>query len=282
MQYRVYSPGTCGEFIQGEINKKPVLISCPINRFSTAIFQPISKLTPLQTKSYLAYNLVKNMSSFKSRSKPILYSNLPPEKGMGSSTADVTAIALATALEYKVNLNSLALAQLATTIEPTNSSFFFRPTLFNYIDGYPYFEFSKLPKFNIVIFDNGGHINTIDFNKKYSSTNKIFDIEKALHLFNVGVNNKSLAAIGKASILSALAHQSHLFKPKLDEFLEISKYYESSGVVIAHSGTIMGAIFPPNYYKINKFIKAINDIIPNLAFIDIAESYSEGIKYEKI
>lgn len=58
--------------------------------------------------------------------------------------------------------------------------------------------------------------------------------------------------IGQAATLSAFANQRILYKPNLYEFHDIGNAFHSVGTIIAHSGTIMGLLFPSDYTAIDE------------------------------
>ena len=57
--------------------------------------------------------------------------------------------------------------------------------------------------------------------------------------------------------------------------------FHSVGTIIAHSGTIMGLLFPSDYTAIDECRAYIEKKIPTLRYIDIVETTNEGLTYIK-
>ena len=58
-----------------------------------------------------------------------------------------------------------------------------------------------------------------------------------------GIRCSDPVRIGKGATRSALANQQVLFKPRLEEVLELSEQVGAVGVNVAHSGTVIGMLF---------------------------------------
>ena len=65
---------------------------------------------------------------------------------------------------------------------------------------------------------------------------------------------------------------------KYSEILFISK---SVGTIIAHSGTIMGLLFPVDYGRIDDCKNEILRKLPQLSYVDTVETTNEGLTYIK-
>ena len=99
------------------------------------------------------------------------------------------------------------------------------------------------PPISILIFDLGGEINTLEFNSRNDlrllNQSKEFEIKQALKMIKKGIHEGNSSLIGQGATLSAKANQKILYKPYLQEFIEINAKYDGIGVSIAHSGTII-------------------------------------------
>lgn len=295
MKYKITSPGTCGEFIQGFLHNTPVLISCPINRFTTGIVNlssdnnnSMNLVENFRAKSLKAYYATKKYYNImdKNLSLPYLTSQLQEEKGMGSSTADITTVILATALQANIKPSYEEIAVIATSIEPTNSSFFNSTKVFNYINGNIVDDFGMLPNLKIITFDTGVLINTELFNAQ-SKLHKLYKqneaiTEEALYWFKKGLSTNNYNLLGKGSSMSAIAHQSILYKPELEPLYHIGHKFNSYGVINAHSGSLLGLIFPNNFNQLSALLNEVFINLPNINFIGSLNTYTGGLKYEKI
>ena len=146
---------------------------------------------------------------------------------MASSSADLAAVAKAVALFFGKNISAEKIAALATSIEPTDGIFFSGVVAMNPVTG----EFLKnisVPKNLIVaIFDYGGEVDTLKFNRRSN-----FQIAALDDFLNFELVEKS-----------ALANQQILYKKNLREIISFAKNLGAVTVNVAHSGTVTGIFF---------------------------------------
>ena len=291
MTYYVRAPGTCGEFIQGAIDGQSFLVTCPINRYSYALSQVTHPLPyyycSLQPKANLACHLVKDTLKLSNHHDTAIYvrSDIIQGKGMASSSADIAVAAMATALSLNKTLTPKELEHICLAVEPTDAAFYPGITQFDYINGSICNFLGICPPLKILIFDEGGTVDTISFNKQKDLSYKIQEkepiIKEALDLFKRGLKTHDITLIGQAATLSAFANQRILYKQNLYEFHDIGNMFHSVGTIIAHSGTIMGLLFPSDYTAIDECRAYIEKKIPTLRYIDVVETTNEGLTYIK-
>ena len=293
MTYYVRAPGTCGEFLQGSIDGQSFLVTCPINRYSYAlsnVIQPFSKeFCALQPKSAQARKLVQELVQQKNKNQicPPVYvrSDILQGKGMASSSADISVTAMATALAMDYDLSLKELEQICLSVEPTDASFYQGVTQFDYIKGTISKPLGMCPPLKILVFDEGGSIDTVSFNKQADLQNKILEkesiIQESFDLFKQGLITHDIKLIGQAATLSAFGNQRILYKPNLYDFHDVGNSYNSVGTIIAHSGTIMGLLFPVDYGRINDCKNEILRKLPQLTYVDTVETTNEGLSYIK-
>lgn len=293
MTYYVRAPGTCGEFLQGSIDGQSFLVTCPINRYSYAlsnVIQPFSKeFCALQPKSAQARKLVQELVQQKNKNQicPPVYvrSDILQGKGMASSSADISVTAMATALAMDYDLSLKELEQICLSVEPTDASFYQGVTQFDYIKGTISKPLGMCPPLKILVFDEGGSIDTVSFNKQADLQNKILEkesiIQESFDLFKQGLITHDIKLIGQAATLSAFGNQRILYKPNLYDFHDVGNSYNSVGTIIAHSGTIMGLLFPVDYGRINDCKNEILRKLPQLTYVDTVETTNEGLTYIK-
>ena len=293
MTYYVRAPGTCGEFLQGSIDGQSFLVTCPINRYSYAlsnVIQPFSKeFCALQPKSAQARKLVQELVQEKKKNQicPPVYvrSDILQGKGMASSSADISVTAMATALAMDYDLSLKELEQICLSVEPTDASFYQGVTQFDYIKGTISKPLGMCPPLKILVFDEGGSIDTVSFNKQADLQNKILEkesiIQESFDLFKQGLITHDIKFIGQAATLSAFGNQRILYKPNLYDFHDVGNSYNSVGTIIAHSGTIMGLLFPVDYGRIDDCKNEILRKLPQLTYVDTVETTNEGLTYIK-
>ena len=293
MTYYVRAPGTCGDFLQGSIDGQSFLVTCPINRYSYAlsnVIQPFSKeFCALQPKSAQARKLVQELVQQKNKNQicPPVYvrSDILQGKGMASSSADISVTAMATALAMDYDLSLKELEQICLSVEPTDASFYQGVTQFDYIKGTISKPLGMCPPLKILVFDEGGSIDTVSFNKQADLQNKILEkesiIQESFDLFKQGLITHDIKLIGQAATLSAFGNQRILYKPNLYDFHDVGNSYNSVGTIIAHSGTIMGLLFPVDYGRIDDCKNEILRKLPQLTYVDMVETTNEGLTYIK-
>ena len=293
MTYYVRAPGTCGEFLQGSIDGQSFLVTCPINRYSYAlsnVIQPFSKeFCALQPKSAQARKLVQELVQQKNKNQicPPVYvrSDILQGKGMASSSADISVTAMATALAMDYDLSLKELEQICLSVEPTDASFYQGVTQFDYIKGTISKPLGMCPPLKILVFDEGGSIDTVSFNKQADLQNKILEkesiIQESFDLFKQGLITHDIKLIGQAATSSAFGNQRILYKPNLYDFHDVGNSYNSVGTIIAHSGTIMGLLFPVDYGRIDDCKNEILRKLPQLTYVDTVETTNEGLTYIK-
>lgn len=289
MTYYVRAPGTCGEFIQGSIDGQRFLVTCPINRFSYAMSSVTHPLRfsnlSLQPKALKAMKIVKALRGNKEDLSIFLRSDILQGKGMASSSADISVVAMATALATGTPLELKELEKIALSIEPSDAAFYPGIVQFDYIHGTVSTLLGTCPPLKVLIYDEGGIIDTLEFNKRKDLPQLISEkeslIEEALAIFKQGLRYHDISLIGQAATISAFGNQRILPKPSLYKFHEIGQFYNSVGTIIAHSGTIMGLLFPSDFQGIKECRHDIESHLPKLTFIDTIETTNEGITFQR-
>ena len=223
MTLKVKVCGSCGEFAQGFFNGAPILITCPIEKFSTVtISDEFFGIEGLGEKSLA---MLKKFGDLKFGIR--LESELPRGKGMASSSADLAAVASAVALFLGKNISADEIAKLAASIEPTDGIFFNGVVAMNPVTGEFIKNISVPEKFVVAIFDYGGEVDTLKFNRRSN-----FQIPAIDDILNFELVEQS-----------ALANQEILYKKNLREIITFAKNLGAVTVNAAHSGTVTGIFF---------------------------------------
>lgn len=263
MNIIVKVPGSCGELVQGYLNDKPFLITCPIDRFTfVTVSDHFNEYIGLRWKSKLMLERTLKYLGYKKFPFGIkIESQLPAGKGMASSSADIVAVAKAVATALNERLSSTEIANLAVNIEPTDGIFYEGIVAMNPVTGKVFKKYS-VPQHQIAIFDFGDKVNTLEFHRQSN-----------LHIKHLPDNlDLSLMEI------SALANQSIIHKPKLREIISYSKFLDSIGVNIAHTGTVIGIIFHKEFADIHSCIDLISNRFPHIKFLTLANLISGGFQ----
>ena len=240
-------PATCGELFQGSLDGEACLVSCPINLYSraTSTHRQSETLPPEMRKTRQALQLFAERTGQKIDIK--LHNPLPSGRGYGTSTADIGAALFCAGRMLQFDLSARDAANIAVQVEPTDSTLFNGLTLFDHRTGRFHEFLGEAPPAWLLILDPGGMVDSQDFNAQdwKEALRRLAPHHRlAFNLLQQGIANADLLAIGEAASLSASHHQAILFNPLVDLALSLRKKIGAAGVCRAHSGTIVGMIFP--------------------------------------
>lgn len=291
MKAKVKSPGSCGELVQGIIGDDNFLVTCPINLYSevevsvdrsNALKAAFStKNLPCKTTAVIKKTL-EHLHLANCSYQAVLKSELPTGKGMASSSADMSAACLATTLSAGIATPLDQIASILLSIEPTDGIFFPGIVLFNHILGTTKHYLGEPPPLSIVILDTGGSIDTVAFNNR--SDLKILNrqkeplVKQALELVTQGLAAGDPVLIGQGTTLSARANQTILYKSQLETVIDLGAAAGAFGVNIAHSGTIIGVLFPHNASTSQEFAHIIEKRCPDIQYLYTAQLISGGLQ----
>ncbi|MCC0628371.1 MULTISPECIES: cobalamin biosynthesis protein [unclassified Clostridioides] len=244
-------PASCGEFVQGIIDNEEYLCSYAIDMYSKVyIEEKLQDINLGRYKSRLAIEKVfEKFNLPKKDTKNIslnIDSKIPVGKGMASSTADIGATIKATLSLIDKELSSEEISKLAAQIEPTDSIFIDKNSIFNPLNGTVIKYLGNLTNAKVVILEPNKILNTMkirmreDYNKLKIENKEI--IKKSFAILEEGLKNDNLSLVGEACTLSSLANENIEKKEYLNEIIKVSKKYGAYGVNIAHSGTVVGIL----------------------------------------
>lgn len=244
-------PASCGEFVQGIIDDEEYLCSYAIDMYSKVYIE--EKLVDINLgryKSRLAIEKVfEKFNLPKKYTKNIslnINSKIPVGKGMASSTADIGATIKATLSLIDKDLSSEEISKLAAEIEPTDSIFIDKNSIFNPLNGTVIKYLGNLTNAKVVILEPNKVLDTMkirlrqDYNKLKVENKEV--IKKSFALLEEGLKKNNLSLVGEACTLSSLVNENIEKKEYLNEIIKISKKYGAYGVNIAHSGTVVGIL----------------------------------------
>lgn len=264
MKVTVKAPGSCGELAQGTMNGKNFLITCPIDVYSEVTVKTGEDiLVNTGPKVVTAIDKTRQYLQIEGQQFQVqVKSDLPLGKGMASSSADISAACQSIALSAGKVLSPDEIADIALSIEPTDGIFYPGIVLFDHVHGQVRKYLGNALPMCIVIFDVGGEIDTLHFNQRQDLKTLNQENEPAVHqamsLIMEGLAKKDISLVGKGATISALANQKILYKPHLEEIIAIGLSWGAVGVNIAHSGTVVGVLFPMD--KIDKCPPCIEEI----------------------
>jgi len=282
----VRAPGSCGELVQGTLGGTNFLITCPVDLYTTVTVRLDGKRIAAGEKTLAALNRTWSYLGVGNMQFSVFIdSEIPVGKGMASSSADISAACQAAALAVGKTLTDDEIADLALTIEPTDGIFYPGIVMFDHVSGQMRRPLGLPPTIKIAVFDLGGEIDTLQFNRRGDLTmlNKAKEplVRQAVELVRQGLALGDTALIGKGATLSALANQHILPKPCLPQIIEIIKDYGAAGVTVAHSGTVIGVLFDESVYEwIETCVKAILAVCPGLKYLRTVQMVGGGLTIE--
>ena len=284
MRVKVKAPGSCGELVQGTIDGKNFLITCPIDMYSEV--EVISGRGVQSSAGSKALSAVaKTMHYLKvadSDFQVAIQSSLPSGKGMASSSADISATCQAVALRLGKMLTTDEIADLALSIEPTDGVFYPGIVMFDHVHGLIRRYLGTPPKMYVAVFDVGGEVDTLYFNRRTDlvklNSDKEHQVRKAMDLVIKGLATGNTTLIGQGATLSAVANQNILCKPCLDRILDVIPQFGAVGLNAAHSGTVLGVLFPTDYKsRHEECITAVQEVCPEVKYLRTVKLISGGL-----
>lgn len=265
-------PGSCGEFIQGYYEEKPCLVSCPVDLYAFARIAQEHTHTRLNPKSQRLVDIISDRYQLPSEKFKSLYiemqTEIPFEKGMASSTADLAAVGSALSLYFGLNICPDTMATLCVEVEPTDSVMFQKTVLFDHVHGEVLKEYAGSPKGHMIVVDFKGGVNTLGLHGH--TTKRTDEEERRFHeiltTFERGLEEDNMFLVGTACTESARLNQKIIYKPHLEPLIELSALCKGYGVVTGHSGTVIGIMYDDQQFDYQKFMQEFVKIIPKQSY----------------
>ncbi|MDA8065367.1 MAG: GHMP kinase [Thermaerobacter sp.] len=245
------APGTCGELVQGWLGEQPFLITFPVDRFARAVVEleagPGELAGPPKARRAVA-RVLELLQEGPCRGRIRIRSGLPPGKGMASSTADVVAAAQAAARALGRELPPGLLARIALEVEPSDGLMLPGIALFDHRGGRVMRVLAEAPPWQVLLLDRGGTVDTERFNASPElprrEARREGAVREALALVERGLASGRGDLVGRGATISAQAQEEVLGGGELGPVLEWAREAGAWGVSAAHSGTVLGVIFP--------------------------------------
>jgi L-threonine kinase len=244
--------GTFGELLQGRLREGTLdfLVTFPIARHSYATFVSdpgstgVSVFPPYKHKARLLANMILEYYVPGAGGRLTITSELPVGKGLASSSADLVATARAISSCFHIQLSLHHLARLMCDIEPSDGVMYPGVVAFYHRHGLLRDFIGFLPPLTIVGIDEGGELDTIQFNKlpkPFTPTDEI-EYRFLLEKLSLAIRQQDISTIGQVATRSALLNQKLNPKHTIHEMIAICQEVNGLGVVVAHSGTYLGIL----------------------------------------
>jgi L-threonine kinase len=246
------APGSFGELVQGVLpgDDLDFLVTLPINRGTRASFRPEPDQTGVtvwpahKVKARRLAEVVLAGLRIGCGGTLRIDSDLLEGKGFASSSADLVATAHAVADAFGWALTPSAVESFMRGIEPSDGvmyqgsvAYYHRAVQLRQTLGF-------LPPLVIVAYDEGGTVDTVQFNRlpqRFDRADKLHYAE-LLAQVSAAIPAGDLAAVGAAATQSAIMNGKLRSRPAFESVHRVCRDSEAIGVVIAHSGTVMGLL----------------------------------------
>lgn len=245
------SPGTCGEFIQGITQDEPCLVSSPVNLYARSLVwkdgearQESGSKAKAGLQAFLSrHELADEIDelSFTTRS------DIPLMKGMASSTSDIASLICAAASYYGIDLPEEELSELCISVEPSDNLMFGKLNLYNHYSGRIFERWDSTIEADVLVLELDDTVDTVGFGYDTEYHKDIDAFQDVIALLREGAEEGSLEKIAKACTDSARINQTALERPYLDALIDRVEAFGGKGLMIGHSGSIIGVLFDASF-----------------------------------
>ena len=245
------APGVCGVLAQGAIGEMHFSVTCPVDFYSRVRVElsadgPGVVATDGCEKTVAAVRrTLAHLRRARVRADVRVSSPIPRGRGLGSSSADLSAAIAATALALGEELTPEAIAQIALSIEPTGGVMMPGLALFDHRAGLVRESLGPPPPMEIVALDFGGssrsgYFNLSDRPQRWHGVND--QTAEALNLIRRGVAEKSPALVGRGATIAAEAGSRVTSRPRLEEVAAFARDVGAVGVNGGQSEGVTGVL----------------------------------------
>jgi uncharacterized protein involved in propanediol utilization len=254
--------GTFGELLQGVLPQSGqyFLVTLPIKCYAYATFLADTKRTDVDVRpshKIKSLHLARHILAYY-RLPPggtlLLHSELQEGKGMASSSADLVATARAIENCFHIEIPLILLQSFMRDIEPSDGVMYTEVAVFLHREVQLLQLLGTLPPMTVVAIDEGGVVDTLEFNQKVCnfSVEEMEEYAFLLQRLVSAVKVHDLHTIGQVATRSAYMNQKYHFKASLEHMVRICHEVGGPGVVVAHSGTYIGLMLSqqdPDYFR---------------------------------
>lgn len=271
--------GTFGELLQGVLpdGNLDFLVTFPVARYTRALFAPdpsradVAVFPPHKVKARRLATVLLESLGLPPGGMLLIDSDIPEGKGMASSSADLVAAARALCDSYGLAVPLHLLQRCMQQVEPSDGVMYNGVVAFYHRNVELLEHLGTLPPVTIVSADEGGAVDTVQFNqipKPFTAADKE-EYARLLAQMARAVREHDLAAIGQVATRSAQMNQKLHPKRTLAGMVSLSKRIGALGVAVAHSGTCLGLLLSPLSPRYSRQLQdacaAVHDLAGNVA-----------------
>jgi uncharacterized protein involved in propanediol utilization len=244
--------GTFGELLQGVLPEADgdFLVTLPVARWTMVRFQEtpgcgeLAVWPPHKTKALRLIEMIMRDVSTPVGGLLTIGSTLPEGKGLASSSADLVATARAVGNALGEPMPPTRIESYLARIEPTDGVLYPSIVAFHHRSVRLRARLGWLPSMAVVSIDEGGAVDTVDFNripKPFTAADKR-EYAVLLERLGAAVAARDLRAVGRIATRSAQMNQILRYKRNLDAMVALCERVGGLGVVVGHSGTTLGVL----------------------------------------
>lgn len=278
--------GSCGELLQGVTEQdRHFLVTLPIRRGTVAVFEPgggqVAVVPAGKSKARRLASAMIARSSVLHGGQLTLHSELPEGKGLASSTADLVATARAVADAEGRTVSVGELEADLRAIEPSDGVMYPGTVAYFHREVRLLARLGTLPALTIVTGDEGGSIDTVEFNRVepcFGPGDKQ-EFDRLLARLGVAIAHGDVAAIGAVATRSAMLSAASRERPHLDATIRAARAIGAIGVVVAHSGTTTGILLADNDPRLRAQVLTARQICAEFACsVTVHHSWRPGVQ----
>ena len=245
------APGVCGVLAQGVLNDAHFSVTCPVDFFSRVRVDLREGRSGVdgpddceKTVAAVRRTLV-HLRRARVRATVSVNNPIPRGRGLGSSSADLSAAIGATALAIGEELAPEDIAQIALSIEPSAGVMMPGLALFDHRTGFVLETMGPPPPMEIVAIDFGessrsGIFNLSDKPQRWQAVSESTD--EALALIKEGIAEKSADILGRGASLATEACNQIVPRPRLASVFEFAENVGAVGVNSAFGEGVFGVL----------------------------------------
>ena len=242
------APGVCGVLAQGVLGDMPFSVTCPVDFYSRVRVQlssdgpGVAASEDCEKTVAAVRRTLGHLRRAKLRAEVRVSSPIPRGRGLGSSSADLSAAIAATALAMGEELSPYDIAQIALSIEPTAGVMMPGLALFDYRAGLVRESLGVPPPMEIVAMDFGGPGGSSldDRTRRWRAVSERTD--EALGLIRRGVSEGSPALVGQGATVAAEAGSRIEERPRLEDLVAFARDVGAVGVNGGQQGGVSGVL----------------------------------------
>ncbi|MET9972005.1 kinase, partial [Streptomyces sp. NPDC006356] len=225
--------GTFGELLQGVLPERDgdFLVTLPVARWTRATFRPDPGSTDLVVRpaqKHKALRLARMIAEEAEQPAGGLLtvnSVIPEGKGLASSSADLVATARAVGQALHLRMPASRIERLLARIEPTDGVLYQGIVAFHHRTVRLRAVLGSLPAMAVIGIDEGGAVDTVDFNripKPFTAADRQ-QYARLLDRLTVAIRSRDLAEVGRVATRSALMNQALRYKRSLEPMRDICR-----------------------------------------------------------